>query len=60
MSLPGPDSATRGAVQTVSLTPGVQVFVLKGVCNGFQALEEDTEYLYFLIMNGYQECKVLL
>lgn len=42
-----PDSPTRGAVQTVSLTPGVQVFVPKGVCNDFQVLEEDTEYLYF-------------
>lgn len=41
-----PDSKTFGAVQTVHITPGVQVFVPKGVCNGFQALE-DTEYLYF-------------
>lgn len=32
---------------TVSLTLGVQVFVPKGVCNDFQVLEEDTEYLYF-------------
>lgn len=36
----------KGAVQTVHITPGVQVFVPQGVCNGFQALE-DTEYLYF-------------
>lgn len=41
-----PDSKTLGAVVTVELTPGVQVFVPQGVCNGFQALE-DTEYLYF-------------
>lgn len=41
-----PDSKTKGAVVTVELTPGVQVFVPEGVCNGFQALE-DTEYLYF-------------
>ena len=41
-----PDSKTLGAVQTVHITPGVQVFVPQGVCNGFQALE-DTEYLYF-------------
>lgn len=41
-----PDSKTFGAVQTVHITLGVQVFVPQGVCNGFQALE-DTEYLYF-------------
>lgn len=41
-----PDSKTFGAVCTVHITPGVQVFVPQGVCNGFQALE-DTEYLYF-------------
>ncbi len=41
-----PNSKTFGAVQTVHITPGVQVFVPQGVCNGFQALE-DTEYLYF-------------
>lgn len=40
-----PGSKTFGAVQTVQITPGVQVFVPQGVCNGFQALE-DTEYLY--------------
>lgn len=40
------DSKTLGAVVTVKLTPGVQVFVPQGVCNGFQALEEGTEYLY--------------
>ena len=32
---------------TVHITPGIQVFVPQGVCNGFQALEEGTEYLYF-------------
>ncbi|WP_265459361.1 dTDP-4-dehydrorhamnose 3,5-epimerase family protein [Enterococcus sp. HY326] len=42
-----PNSKTLGAVVTVQLTPGVQVFVPQGVCNGFQALDEDTEYLYF-------------
>ena len=42
-----PDSPTIGAVVTVNLTPGVQVFVPQGVCNGFQALDDDTEYLYF-------------
>lgn len=31
--------------ETVYVTPGVQVFVPQGVCNGFQALG-DTEYLY--------------
>ena len=41
-----PNSKTFGAVHTVRITPGVQVFVPQGVCNGFQALE-DTEYLYF-------------
>lgn len=40
-------SKTVGAVVTVQLRPGIQVFVPQGVCNGFQALEEDTEYLYF-------------
>jgi dTDP-4-dehydrorhamnose 3,5-epimerase len=41
-----PGSKTFGAIQTVYITPGVQVFVPQGVCNGFQALE-DSEYLYF-------------
>lgn len=40
-------SQTLGAVVTVHLKPGIQVFVPQGVCNGFQALDEDTEYLYF-------------
>ncbi|ARD98499.1 MULTISPECIES: dTDP-4-dehydrorhamnose 3,5-epimerase family protein [Lactococcus] len=42
-----PGSKTIGAVETVNITPGVQVFVPQGVCNGFQALDDDTEYLYF-------------
>lgn len=41
------DSSTFGNVVTVELIPGVQVFVPQGVCNGFQALTDDTEYLYF-------------
>lgn len=41
-----PDSSTFGAVETVRLEPGVQVFVPSGVCNGFQALEDRTQYLY--------------
>jgi dTDP-4-dehydrorhamnose 3,5-epimerase len=32
-----PDSPTRGAVVTVPLEVGTQVFVPEGVCNGFQA-----------------------
>lgn len=42
-----PNSKTIGNVVTVHLTPGIQVFVPEGVCNGFQALEDNTEYLYF-------------
>ena len=42
-----PGSKTFGAVETVHITPGIQVFVPQGVCNGFQALEDNTEYLYF-------------
>ncbi|MGK2949452.1 MAG: dTDP-4-dehydrorhamnose 3,5-epimerase family protein [Acidimicrobiales bacterium] len=42
-----PRSATRGAVVTVRLVPGVQVLVPEGVGNGFQAVAEGiTEYLY--------------
>lgn len=29
-----PDSKTFGAVETVHITPGIQVFVPQGVCNG--------------------------
>jgi dTDP-4-dehydrorhamnose 3,5-epimerase len=41
------DSPTAGRVVTVELTPGKQVLVPRGVCNGFQATADDTEYLYF-------------
>jgi len=41
------DSTSFGKIVTVDLYPGVQVFVPNGVCNGFQALENNTEYLYF-------------
>ncbi|MDP9805592.1 dTDP-4-dehydrorhamnose 3,5-epimerase [Trueperella bonasi] len=40
-------STTYGQVVTVDITPGVMVLVPQGVCNGFQALENNTEYLYF-------------
>lgn len=40
-------SATFGRVVTVDIRPGVMVLVPQGVCNGFQALEDATEYLYF-------------
>ena len=39
-------SATFGAVVQVDLVPGVQVLVPPGVCNGFQALEVGTQFLY--------------
>lgn len=40
-------SPTFGRVVTVGLTPGVQVFVPSGVCNGFQATGPGTtQYLY--------------
>lgn len=43
-----PDSSTVGNVVTVELIPGRQVFVPRGVCNGFQVTSaEDAEYLYF-------------
>ena len=41
------DSTSFGKIVTVDLYPGVQVFVPNGVCNGFQALENNTECLYF-------------
>ena len=40
------DSPTRGTVASLEIVPGIQVRVPRGVCNGFQALE-DSEYLYF-------------
>jgi len=40
-------SATFGRVVTVALTPGVQVLVPAGVCNGFQSVSPGvTQYLY--------------
>jgi dTDP-4-dehydrorhamnose 3,5-epimerase len=39
-------SATFGAVVQLELVPGVQVLVPPGVCNGFQALEDRTQFLY--------------
>lgn len=42
-----PDSASYGEVVTAQLSPGVQVLVPAGVCNGFQSLSpEGTQYLY--------------
>jgi dTDP-4-dehydrorhamnose 3,5-epimerase len=41
-----PGSPTAGAVVTLSLLPGTQVLVPKGVGNGFQALAPQTQYLY--------------
>jgi dTDP-4-dehydrorhamnose 3,5-epimerase len=42
-----PSSPTRGQVVTVALTPGTQVLVPAGVCNGFQAVSEPgCQYLY--------------
>jgi dTDP-4-dehydrorhamnose 3,5-epimerase len=41
-----PGSATCGAVVTVPLAIGTQVLVPAGVCNGFQALTDPTQYLY--------------
>jgi dTDP-4-dehydrorhamnose 3,5-epimerase len=40
------DSPTRGQVETRDLEPGVQVFLPRGVANGFQALTSEVEYLY--------------
>ncbi len=41
-----PDSPTAGVVVTATLSPGVQVLVPPGVCNGFQATSETMQYLY--------------
>jgi dTDP-4-dehydrorhamnose 3,5-epimerase len=41
------ESATKGRVFTANFTVGTEVFVPAGVCNGFQAIEDETEYLYF-------------
>ena len=41
------DSPTVGAVVTVDLTPGRQVLVPPGVCNGFQSTsDEPSQYVY--------------
>lgn len=39
-------SPTFGVVETVDLAPGTQVLVPSGVANGFQALADDTQYVY--------------
>jgi dTDP-4-dehydrorhamnose 3,5-epimerase len=41
-----PESPTFGEVDEVPLEPGVQVLVPPGVTNGFQALEDGTQYAY--------------
>jgi dTDP-4-dehydrorhamnose 3,5-epimerase len=42
-----PESASYGKVVTAELTPGTQVLVPAGVCNGFQSVSpEGTQYLY--------------
>src|SRR5262249_46447684 len=42
-----PDSSSRGKVVTARLTPGTQVLVPRGVCNGFQSVSDGvTQYLY--------------
>lgn len=41
-----PGSATFGTVVEVTLEPGTQVLVPPGVCNGFQSLEDGTQFLY--------------
>ena len=42
-----PKSQTYGAVVTLRLTPGQQVLVPQGVCNGFQSVgDAPTHYLY--------------
>lgn len=41
-----PRSATFGTVVTEHLAPGTQVLVPPGVCNGFQALTDGSQYLY--------------
>jgi dTDP-4-dehydrorhamnose 3,5-epimerase len=41
-----PGSATFGTVVEVRLEAGNQVLVPPGVCNGFQALEDGTQFLY--------------
>lgn len=40
-------SPSYGEVVTVDIVPGVMVLVPQGVGNGFQAVDDNTEYLYF-------------
>ncbi len=49
-----PDSPSYGKVVTVELSPGTQVLVPPGVCNGFQSLSEaGTQYLYCFTEEWY-------
>lgn len=49
-----PESASHGKVVTVELSPGTQVLVPAGVCNGFQSLSEaGTQYLYCFTEEWY-------
>ncbi|MDQ2796086.1 MAG: dTDP-4-dehydrorhamnose 3,5-epimerase [Actinomycetota bacterium] len=42
-----PESPTRGALVTLELTVGTQMFVPAGVCNGFQSVSPDgCQYVY--------------
>ncbi len=41
-----PDSPSFGQVVQARLLPGTQVLVPPGVCNGFQAVEDGTQFLY--------------
>ena len=41
-----PEAETFGTVVTERLTPGMQVLVPPGVCNGFQAIGDGAQYLY--------------
>ncbi|WP_436792974.1 dTDP-4-dehydrorhamnose 3,5-epimerase family protein [Actinospongicola halichondriae] len=41
-----PDSPSAGEVEVVELTPGTQVLVPPGVCNGFQSCSESMQYVY--------------
>ncbi len=41
-------SPTYGQTHTVEIGPGTAVFVPRGVANGYQALEDDTTYLYLV------------
>ncbi|AWB81120.1 dTDP-4-dehydrorhamnose reductase [Corynebacterium yudongzhengii] len=42
------DSPSHGQTQTVEITPDTAVFIPRGVANGFQALEDNTTYLYLV------------